>query len=362
MSRSHRIEEFAAAVRRLVALSPLCAGAGGPTHLVVNPAAGGISGRRVFSRCIATAHSVAAQVEGKVATPPNAVWPVDFHVHLTDDIAHGHEIAQRIGGTRGVVVTAGGDGTHEEVMEGFAAAGPQACEGLAFHRLPMGTGNDAPFDPDLHHALHTLARADSTRPTGAVRVTTAEGRTRYSFNIASLGVDAYVTDVSNRVKRVIPGDIYRAVADVSVIFYEPLYKLKKMEIRLTPFSEAEPPTSVTGTFLLLALGISGRRTYGDGKRVLPGDENFCAMRNTTLRRRLALRKTFYAGGHVYEPEAVVRSARSCEIDYHGKIPVQFDGEALWLNQSSFPITMEVVGNVLQCLSPPDMTSAEEDPG
>ena len=366
MSSRYRIEEFAAAIRRLVAVSPLCAAAAGPTHLVVNPAAGRISSRRAFARSIAQVHAVATELEAERTPLVKGRSELDFRLHLTDDVGHGHEIAEGIAGGKGVVITAGGDGTHEEVMEGFAAAGPQACEGLLFHRLPMGTGNDAPFDADLDGALGTLALADSTRPTGAVRVTTAEGRIRYSFNIASLGVDAYITDVSNRVKRLLPGDIYRSVADISVIFYEPVYKLKEMRILLTPFGNvnsakqnlAEDASSehVVGTFLLVAMGISGRRTYGDGKLVLPGDENFCAMHNTTLRRRLALRKTFYAGNHVNEPEALVRSARRCEIHYDGKIPVQFDGEALWLDHGSFPVTMEVLDGVLKCFAPPGTES------
>lgn len=344
------LASFAASVEVLCRHAAGIVGGLDDIHLVLNPAAGGLRRRAAFAESRRLAEAGAAESLRAGGAPGH---DGRFSVHITDRIGHGRQVASDIaaavqggGVERSLVITAGGDGTHEEVMAVLAALPSEIRERFIVHRLPMGTGNDAPLDKDMGAALATLSGARDLCRTNAVRVATAGGVVRYSFNIASLGVDAYVTDMSNRLKSVVPGDIYRSVADVSVLFYEPIYKVRDMRLGLDGNGE------LSGQFLLVAMGISGHRSYGDGKKVLPGPENLCAMRNTNLKRRLALRRTFYEGGHVNEPEAEVRSVQKVVVNYDGKIPLQFDGESLWLEPGDFPLTMTVEAGILNCLRPP----------
>ena len=84
---------------------------------------------------------------------------------------------------------------------------------------------------------HTFAEAydlilggQHVAKTGALRVTTADGTPRYSFNIASIGLDAYIAGLTNRFKRVIPGDAYKSLVDIGSLFYEQKVKPLPMDI------------------------------------------------------------------------------------------------------------------------------------
>jgi len=52
----------------------------------------------------------------------------------------------------------------------------------------------------------------------------------YSFNIASVGLDAFVADMTNRLKRILPGDSYRFWVDVATLFYDRVYDVIDMEL------------------------------------------------------------------------------------------------------------------------------------
>lgn len=304
-------------------------------HLLVNPVAGGVARHATLAASVQITETYAAGLHAK------SFGAVSVRTHYTTAPGHASQIvAELVAKPRDgelVVVSAGGDGTHGEVLRVLVDAA-EPIDATAI-RLPMGTGNDGADAPTFAEACGLLTFG--TRLTGVpfVRVTEATGRRHYAFNIASLGLDAYVTDVGNRLKRIVPGDIYKGVADVATLFYEPVFGIRESRALLeTSSGERE---TVAGRFIIFAFGATGRRSYGDGKTVLPGEENLCAIETVGLRRKLELKSLLYAGRHTAEPEVTMRSCRRLELHYDGKVPMQLDGEGVWLTADSFPLTMEV---------------------
>ncbi|MGI8563249.1 MAG: diacylglycerol/lipid kinase family protein [Candidatus Dormibacter sp.] len=148
---------------------------------------------------------------------------VDFDVALTDRRGHATEIARgAVREGRRVVVAAGGDGTINEVANGFfegtEPVGGRTCLGV----LPMGTGGDFrrsfgfPTDPEAAAAMLKRGRC---RPidVGRVRCTTAAGLpvSRAFVNIADAGIGAEVVERVERSGRLAGGEATFLMASVA---------------------------------------------------------------------------------------------------------------------------------------------------
>ncbi|MDR2404166.1 MAG: diacylglycerol kinase [Spirochaetaceae bacterium] len=241
-----------------------------------------------------------------------------------------------------LIISAGGDGTSLEVMTALYAAPPAIRSAFAVLRLPMGTGNDGADAWELGDALELLINPVTlARQRGLVLRTATEGKGPFlAFNILSVGLDAFVTYMTNRMKGRFSGDFYKLWVDIAALFYDRLYKVGPLEIHV--YDEAERiVNTLEEKVLLLAVGVTGHRTYGSHKRILPDDRNVCIVRQMSLFRKLALKGLFSTGGHVGIPEAILFSA--FKVRFRGREPIlaQMDGEAVLLDPADFPASIEL---------------------
>jgi diacylglycerol kinase family enzyme len=254
-----------------------------------------------------------------------------------------------------LVISAGGDGTALEIFCEFykkLTESPGKLSGkFVFLRLPMGTGNDNADARNLEDALAGLIQPRGLRYTSAVRLdtSTAGKGPFYAFNILSFGLDAFVAHWTNRVKGRLPGDSYKLWLDAASLFYNKIHKVGFMDVQA--YDE-------TGKFvkrfrertLLLAVGASGRRTYGAGNLILPDDRNVCTMREMSVFRKIAIKELVARGGHADSPEVSLFSARRLEFRYEYPILAQMDGETILLEPSDFPASIEVSEPLIPVLS------------
>ncbi len=126
-----------------------------------------------------------------------ALRPLGSPIEVTEYRGHAEQIARQASGVDGFVV-AGGDGTLNEVLNGFR----NQCQVLAL--LPAGTGNSLARDLgllDLTTAVQSL-RTGFHQPIDLMRVSFTDGtgqqRTRISASTVALGYPAAVTDTANR--------------------------------------------------------------------------------------------------------------------------------------------------------------------
>ena len=252
-----------------------------------------------------------------------------------------------------LVVSAGGDGTHHEIMFAVYNLPAHVRSHLAVLRLPMGTGNDGSDGACMEDALDLLIKPARVEFVPAVQLITAgsqEGKTpHFAFNILSVGLDAYVTHMTNKMKGKFPGDSYKFWVGIAALFYDRLYKVGYVDVRALD-QENKEVFSFREKLLLLAMGASGCRTYGSRQKILPDDRNVCFLRQMSLCRKLTIKGKVLKGTHVDSPEARVFNAH--RVEFSGKYPIlaQMDGEAVLLKPEDFPAAMELTAPVIPVLN------------
>ncbi|RKH62676.1 diacylglycerol/lipid kinase family protein [Corallococcus aberystwythensis] len=163
------------------------------------------------------------------------------------------------------IVAVGGDGTLNEVTNGFFRDGqvinPQATLAL----LPRGTGGDFRrtfgWDLELTSALERL-RTEKTEPfdVGRLEFIDNDGNpaTRFFANIASFGVSAVVAREVNQGSKALGGNLSFMWGTV-----KGLLKYQERQVRLTVDGGTPETVSVT------AVAVANGRYFGSGMFVAP---------------------------------------------------------------------------------------------
>jgi diacylglycerol kinase family enzyme len=366
---SSRAGEFTTLMEKICPRTFIAPGKNLRWFFVINPKAGGftINSRWKRHRAILEDYADRAQANplrpgcGPASFGPSgAQSPARAGVALTggpgDAEAAVRALVAAVGQDKGggvcLIVTAGGDGTSLEVQSALYHAPAELRERFAILRLPMGTGNDGAHSAELGPALELLVRPVDIVKARALRLLTATaGKGPFlAFNILSVGLDAFVTHMTNKMKGNLPGDSYKLWVDIAALLYDRLYTVGPLDVRALDGEGREVPG---GTFrrdiLLLAVGASGRRTYGSGKKILPDDRNVCALNQMPLLRKLALKGLFNYGTLIDKPEAFLFNA--ARVEFSGLYPIlaQMDGETVLLQPEDFPAAIELSPPVIPVL-------------
>lgn len=321
-------------------------------HIVVNPAAGGFRLPKMMSGAI-------EELKRRKETRGGEGKPVQKNIQthlttgpgdsgrITGDVLHACGEQCRL-----LFITTGGDGTGTEAahaIKEYEIENPEQQGSNVLFRLPFGTGNDGLDARTMSHAFEIFSGPCTTKKIGLLKIGFPDGRIIYATNIASFGLDAWVTDQTNRLKKVIPGSFYTIMVDVAALFYE--RRVKVLPIRMEYTEPSGERKEYEERLLFTAVGVTGSRTYGGGKRVLPGGENVCTVYPMKLGRKFAFKDLLYKGEHRGTPEAGFFSARKITFFYSGTLPFQYDGEVLWLHEKDFPVTLEVLEPCITVLVP-----------
>ena len=350
----HQLLSLTDDLTRIVSSSPWNVERFNHIHFVVNVVAGGVSKRTRFLRSAGIVRTFAAGVE-----EGDELSPITRSIHLTEGPGHAVQITGTIldepESDGRLIVSIGGDGTHREVCSAFAERLGDTSwldrRNIVLFRMPMGRGNDGADAFETEAACEILGRGGGLRSAGAVRVTPTGMHPMYAFNVTSIGIDAYVTDTSNRMKNAVPGDIYKVIADAATLFYEPVYGVDEVELTITDDSGTQ--SEHRDRFILVAMGPSGNRCYGNGKRILPTRNNLCAIRTVSLPKKIAMKKHVYEGTHVGLPGTLSTDVHTMVVNYRRRVPLQLDGEGVWLSPENFPVRFERVDAAI-----PVLTTAE----
>jgi len=98
-----------------------------------------------------------------------------------------------------------------------------------------------------------------------------------------------------------------------------------------------PAVRRAGRFVLIAVGPTGHRTYGNGMRILPGNDNVCLVHRLSTVQIMKLKSRMYRGEHVSLPVVETFDSADITIRYNGRLPLQADGEPVWLEPEDFPL-------------------------
>jgi len=323
--------------------------------LILNPEAGAFRHRWKLQGLVEALHQA-----GHGLPPPLwsdrkvkvSTWTTEYSGQERVILAHLQATDPTGPGDQRLIVVAGGDGTSRGALISALDLPLEIREGLLFFRLPLGTGNDSAETRDWARALEALSgRGTQTvepRPLPVLEVQALGHPLHFSFNIASLGLDAFVAHLTNRLKGWFPGNSYGLMVDAASFFYEAFVRVAPTMIELR--NQGKIVLKWDEGILLAAMGVSGHRTYGAGKKVLPDDDNFCMAGKKSLFSKLAYRKPFYTGTHRGLSGVVLARGDALRIDSRVRVPMQMDGEVLWLDPENFPLTMTVREKGLRVLA------------
>lgn len=348
---------FTQALTDICERSLVCPGRPLRCMVIVNPAAGGFT---IHSKWQNRVHAL-ERCHEKAMTMPKRQMYKTMLINLTEGKGSAKEITMSFIGRAEkdpipfyLIISAGGDGTHSEAMNAIYSAPAHVRSNMAILRLPMGTGNDGPDNTDMEKALGLLLNPVHIEFAPAVKVTTVEGGSSswkgsfLAFNICSVGLDAYVTHMTNNMKGKTTKDAYKFWVDMAAMFYDRKYKVDYINVRAFDDSNNEIIT-LNEKLLLLAMGASGHRTYGSQSHILPDERNVCAIRQMSLFRKLMIKTQVLRGTHTNRREVTMFNARRVELTGKHPILVQMDGETALLQPDDFPVVMELSAPVIPLL-------------
>lgn len=199
------------------------------------------------------------------------------------------------------IVAVGGDGTVNEVVNGFFEDGRALNPSAALGVIPRGTGGDFRkafgWDGALDSALDRL-RADATQPfdVGLLEYVAHDGakQQRYFANICSLGVSGLVDQEVNRSSKALGGKLSFMFGSVKALLK---YRDCKVRFRCddTPFQELE----------VTAIAVANGRYFGGGMLVAPDADTADGVFDVTTWSGYGLMdfalksKAIYDGSHVH---------------------------------------------------------------
>lgn len=327
---------------------------------IVNPAAGGFTQEKKSRQNYLALERIYEACKDKDKKTEIA----STYIYETKKKGHGKEIVSLI--LEKVVqdkeqdfllVTAGGDGTGLEVQTALFHAAEKSAEikdalknRLTLLRLPLGTGNDGTDGKNIEESLERLLQPAyfALQPAVSVYGQNNKDKPWYAFNIASIGIDAFITHMTNVSHKIMPGDFYKIWLDLACLFYEFKYPCGKAKVDL--FDENDTAfCHLEEKILFCLLGVSGYRKYGSGQYILPNDENFSLAKKMSLFHKMLLKGKIKSGKHCFSDKFIFKKAQKIQIDYSKNILVQMDGEVHELNKSDFPIIMEKTEPVIRII-------------
>lgn len=238
-----------------------------------------------------------------------------------------------------LLLSVGGDGTHKSVLSLLVALPREQRERIVVFRFPAGSSNDGPISRKPAEAARRLLEGTEPRSLKALEIVTALGRRELGFNIASIGIDAYTSIKNEQFRSLFGGNSYRGLANVSVLFYNALHDPGRVKLEMeTDQGEA---FSIEERIILLALGVSGRRTYGGGIPVLPRESNLCLVKHLGLPGKVLLKGRLLAGTHGEHPKVQFHTVSRLTVSAERRVPIQIDGEARWVMPEEWPLTMHL---------------------
>jgi YegS/Rv2252/BmrU family lipid kinase len=300
------------------------------TFLVVNPeSAGGTTGRRWPEIRAEVLRAVGDGAEHAFTERP---------MHAAALTAE----ALRSGFRR--IVAVGGDGTLNEVVNGFFQGGGPVPADACLALVPRGTGGDFRRTFGLNGSLReTCARlVGDVRPldVGRVRFTRADGSPgqRYFVNVASFGVSGQVDRAVNASSKALGGKVSFFIASVRT-----LLGWRDQTVRIRVDGGPEETLGIT------TLAVANGQYFGGGMRVAPDADPSDGQLDVTIwsgyhLKDFALKSaSVYDGRHVRWAGTRTLRCRRLEATSDEEVLLDVDGE----QPGRLPATFEVLPGALR---------------
>jgi YegS/Rv2252/BmrU family lipid kinase len=247
------------------------------------------------------------------------------------------------------IVSVGGDGTNNEVVNGFFESGravnPEAAMGI----VCSGTGSDLIrtllIPRDFHQAIPMIPTWDP-KPTDAGRLTfiNHQGRetARLFINITSAGVGGEVDDRVNKTTKIFGGKASFLWGSLRGAL---AYTNKRLTIRL---DNGEPFERT-----VFNLAVSNGQFFGAGMQTAPRAEvddglfDVVVMGDFSFFEQLRLSRLIYSGAHLGMAKVESFRAKKVELTCPDRVLLDVDGE----QPGMLPATLELLPAAIKIVRP-----------
>jgi YegS/Rv2252/BmrU family lipid kinase len=238
-----------------------------------------------------------------------------------------------------MVIAAGGDGTLNEVVNGFFDddQADAAREGVCLGVLPLGTGADFSRTlgtRKLEAAIRAVAEGVTVQvDAGRAEYRGADGRParRYFVVAADLGIGAQVADLVNHSPKAFgPFATYLIGAVRGIFRYQPQEVTQRLD----------NGSSITGSAGLIV--VANNSVFGGGMRIVPdariddGILDVVRLGGASRRQMLFdLLPKLYRGRHLTHPAVRHDRARVVSIESDTPFPIEIDGDVVGTTPALF---------------------------
>ena len=273
---------------------------------------------------------------------------LEFDLVRTERPWHAADIAEKAA-TDGydVIVTASGDGTANEAINGMMRARTTGFNHSAFSILPVGTGNDMAYGHGIPSTLEESIATLAQNYRKSIDIGLVKGGDfpdgRYFANGVGIGFDAAVGFVAAKI-RWARGLLAYLIAAIQTVFI--YFKAPTVEITYNDVSFTQPS---------LMISIMNGQRMGGGFYMAPqgdpGDGYFdlCIVSNPSRLRIFGLIPHFLKGSQATQPE--ITSGRTDKIiarAIKGVLPAHCDGETLC--EEGNELSMEIIPSALEIVT------------
>jgi diacylglycerol kinase (ATP) len=273
---------------------------------------------------------------------------LDFDLVRTERPWHAAEIAEKAAreGSYDVIVSASGDGTANEVINGLMRARAAGFNHSAFSVLPVGTGNDMAYGLGLRGTLEESIATLAQNRRKRIDIGYVQGgdypNGRYFVNGIGIGFDAVVGFVAVKIRwaRGLPAYLIAVIQTVFIYFKAPT-----VEISYNDSTYTKPA---------LMVSIMNGQRMGGGFYMAPLGDNadgcfdLCIASDVGRARIFGLVPYFLKGTQASQPEIATGRAHKITVKaVKGTLPAHCDGETLCENGQELyaevvPAAIEVI--------------------
>ncbi len=226
------------------------------------------------------------------------------------------------------LISVGGDGTLNEVVNGYMLASPNKRENVAVGLIPGGTGNDFARTIGLNNKMERLFHLienKSFKPIDLVEASffSFENQPvkRFYINIADIGVGANAVQIVNSSSKKLGANLTFLLSVLKAFI-----GFKHLKVRLTSpeinwSGETISLIMANGQYFGSGIGIAPQAKVDDGKIELVIVGNIGVPQFMWYLPKLRAKKM------IKHPEISYKSVSTCRIDSEtGNYPIEMDGE------------------------------------